>query len=401
MRTEGLTRRALLGTATAGAVALALPQLRCGGGEDERSGGRGAGSSVIVVGAGLAGLVAADLLGSEGAEVTLIEARERLGGRVFTVRSPFAGGQIAEGGGEYIDAVHTVMLELVERFELELDDLNAVGAEGDGVVIRPGRRRLYEEVAATSGVEAETERFYEAIYELARPLGGAGAGRAAAELDASSAADLLDRLGISGDARFLLEQDLVGGYTVEPERLSLLFLASAERPYEEVPDRDIETLRINGGNDQLTTALAEDLEGEIVTGSPVDSVTQGSGGVTVEAAGRSYRADACVLALPLPALREIEIGFAAPPAVERAVLRTSYGAVTKTLMQFATRTWSEEGLAGYGLTDLPVGITWDATDAQPGERGILISYAAAAAGLEAAFAPLGPARAAAVSGAEA
>lgn len=402
MQTRGLTRRALLGTAAAGAAALALPQLRCGGGER----GRGAGRSAIVVGAGLAGLVAADRLASEDCEVTVIEARGRLGGRVLTIRSPFAGGQLAEGGGEFIDAVHTVMLGLVERFGLELDDLREVGAEGDGVVISDGRRRLYGEVAAQPGVEAEMESFYETTYALSQRLGGAGApgagaGRTAAELDAVSVADLLDRLRISGDARFLLEQELRGDYTVEPERLSLLFLVLAERAYSEVPERDLEAFRIRGGNDQLASALGDGLEGEIVTGAAVEAVAQDDGGVTVEAAGRSFRAEGCVLALPLPALRLLEVRPRAPAATERAVRRTSYGAVTKTLMQFAKRTWTERGLAGYGATDLPVGITWEATDAQPGQRGILTSYAAGAAGLEAAVPPAGPALAAAVSGADA
>src|SRR3954454_52316 len=63
---------------------------------------------VVVVGAGIAGLTAADAVRRQGADVVVLEADERVGGRVRTLRG-FAGGQVAEGGGEFIDAGHTVM----------------------------------------------------------------------------------------------------------------------------------------------------------------------------------------------------------------------------------------------------------------------------------------------------
>jgi monoamine oxidase len=63
---------------------------------------------------------------------------------------------------------------------------------------------------------------------------------------------------------------------------------------------------------------------------------------------------------------------------------TQYGAATKTLMQFERRTWAEAGLSGDSFTDLPLGSTWDATDAQPGTAGILVGYAAGTLGISSA-----------------
>ena len=368
-----LSRRAFLGTTAAAGLALAAPG--CGGGEPR--------ARVVVVGAGLAGLVAADRLASNGVEVTVLEARERLGGRVLTVRDPFVAGQSAEGGGEYIDAVHVEMLGLVERFGLELDDLRLVGS-GRALVLAAGRRASYGELLAQPGVGAARERFYAAAAALAGSLDASGGGPRAAELDRRSAASLLDELELDPIARFSLEEEIRDDYAAEPERLSLLFLARAERPYTKVPDRQIEPFRIQGGNDQLIEALADAFGGSISTSRPVEGISQRDGGVSVAAGGGRFQADWCLVAAPLPAVREIEFDPPAAGPIAEVIERSAYGMVTKTLLQYRRRVWKAEGLSGDAITDLPVGTTWEATCAQPGVPGILISYAAGRYGEEAA-----------------
>ena len=66
---------------------------------------------VVVVGAGLAGLRATEVLQAAGCEVTLIEGGHRPGGRVRSVSAPFAAGQVAESGAEWIDSIHVRLLE--------------------------------------------------------------------------------------------------------------------------------------------------------------------------------------------------------------------------------------------------------------------------------------------------
>jgi len=78
-----------------------------------------AGASVVVAGAGLAGLAAASRLRARGASVTVVEARTRIGGRVWTVRDEFAGGQHAEAGADLIDQGQTAILALARSLGLE------------------------------------------------------------------------------------------------------------------------------------------------------------------------------------------------------------------------------------------------------------------------------------------
>ena len=77
---------------------------------------------IVVVGAGLAGLTAAELLHNAGCDVAVLEASNRVGGRAYTRSAEFINGQAAEAGAEWVDNVHPRMRGLVERFGLRMDD---------------------------------------------------------------------------------------------------------------------------------------------------------------------------------------------------------------------------------------------------------------------------------------
>jgi monoamine oxidase len=357
------SRRTFVGTGAALGLALALPHIRCGGGSG--------GDSVVVIGAGLAGLVAADELQREGFEVRVLEARDRIGGRVHTVTEPFADGQIAEGGGEYIDTVHTEMLDLVDRFGLELDDLRELDEEESTVLIFDGEREVIE--ALPSGVEEEVEAFFGEASGLAEEIDLDDLGDEATELDGVSVSEVMDELEVSDEARFLIERQVRDDYAVEPDRLSALWVVLNEKSYVDAGAGDTEVFRVRGGNDQVPAALADQLDGRVSLSVPVDSISQDDSGVRVRAGGEVVSADYAVLAVPLSVLGAIE--FSPEPGEERAAAaEVQYGAASKTLLQLGRRTWADQGLSGDAFTDLPAGSTWDATDAQPGRAGILVSY---------------------------
>src|SRR5712692_7559375 len=184
-----LTRRALV-AGTAG-TALSLRAGRAFAAAPQRV-------DVVVVGAGLAGLVCAYELRRAGRSVTVLEARNRPGGRVYTVRKGFASGQHAEGGGEFIDTEHTAVLSYARHFGLALEDLRTEpDGHLDGVVYL-GRRRRPAASVLTSSVQREVDRFWSRVAALAAPLDPLDPFPRGAKLDLHSAGWLLDSMRVEG-----------------------------------------------------------------------------------------------------------------------------------------------------------------------------------------------------------
>jgi monoamine oxidase len=369
-RRPPLTRRRFLAAsaaaATAAGASAALPGCSVLGGGPGR---------VAIVGAGLAGLIAAYELERDGFDVVLLEARDRAGGRVFTARNPFFEDQSAELGGEYIDGSHRILLGYVRRLGLDVDDLRGLAAELDGVVYEKGELTPFAR-AITPEVRAEVARFEARVAELARPLDPRDPVAAGAALDRRSVADLLDELRIEGDARALVERELRDGYTVEADRLSLLYHASLTKLYEPVPDSWTEAYRIDGGNERLLEALIEEIDTKVDLEAPVTRIEHGAERVHVAVDGvREVNADYCIVTAPLRLVAEIDFRPGLPRALAEAADQLQYGAATKTPLQYRRRFWVTEGHDGDAITDLGIGTTWDATAAQAGRPGILMSFA--------------------------
>jgi monoamine oxidase len=365
------------GAAAALALGAGVPLIGCGG----DSGGRGRGR-VVVVGAGLAGLTAAYELDRKGWDVTVFEARDRVGGRCHTFRRELRDGQVAEAGGEFIDASHDAVRGYAKSFGLELDDLRAARAGQDALVdgiYVNGRLRAYDRVV-DAGVQSELDRLDVQVQRYTDAIDIADPARTGAGLDTRSVGDLLDDLGLDPDARAVAEADLRGEYAVEPADLSLLFHVVLSAVTADEADEDVERYRIRGGNDRLPGAFAERLRDSLVLKAPAVSIQSRRSRVRVVAGREKVDADYCVVAAPLPALRQVELDFDLPRSVRDAVASLQYGAITKTALQYDRRFWVDEGYSGDTLTDLPIQATWDATNAQPGAAGVLMTYSAGAEG---------------------
>jgi monoamine oxidase len=376
-------RRFLAATAAGMGLATGSALLGACSGSSARTSSQPAGSPsnagrakgrVVVVGAGLAGLAAAYELRQRGWDVTVLEARDRVGGRVRTVRS-FTEHQLGEAGGEFIDTSHTAMRDYVKRFGLVLDDLRKGSSGLDGIVYLDGQRRSYDDVV-DSRVKAEMNRYEARMSALAEPLDPSDPVAAGAPLDNRSVSALLDELQLDPNARTVIEHNLLDDYTVDATRLSLLFHAQTTKLTENLPNSGVEAFRIRGGNDQLPAALRNALGPAVELGSPVTNVSADANGVRVTAAGRTVDADRCVVAVPLPALRAVTFAPPLPAALSAAVNELQYGVVTKTLIQYGRRFWRENDLDGSTLTDLPISSTYESTDRQSGTPGILLAYSA-------------------------
>jgi monoamine oxidase len=325
--------------------------------------------------------VAAYELEGDGFEVVLLEARERPGGRVRSLRDPFFDDQVAELGAEYIDRSHRVLLFYLRRLEVDLDDLRGLGRGLQGAIYVDGQRRPYPEVV-TPEIQVELDRFDAAVETLARPLDPEDPpARGGAALDERSVGDLLDELALEPTARQLVERQLRDDYTVEAGRLSLLFHAAVTKLYAGVDESGKEAFRIDGGNDKLLAALIEEIDAKVDVDAPVTAIERRSDGVVVSVDGeREVEADFCIVTAPLPLVAEIDFRPALPRALRTAASELQYGVATKTPLQYRRRFWVNEGLDGDALTDLSIGTTWEATSAQTGRPGILMSYASGADG---------------------
>ncbi|MBS0169476.1 MAG: FAD-dependent oxidoreductase [Nitrospira sp.] len=331
---------------------------------------------MIVAGAGLAGLTAAMDLQRRGARVTVVEARDRLGGRVWTMRDGFAEGQHAEAGGDLIDPGQETIRRLVQDMGLALSPI----LRGGFAYVRQGTRApVIEASSPTGGIWAELAQAAEPWVRAHQANERRWEGPIARHLAEQSVAEWLDSIKANRQLRTRLK-GLRGFFLADPERLSLLALVDQLAAESSALDH---FYRITGGNDRLATTLAGRLNDPVHLKTIVRAVAQRRGKVCVTVRHRegeaSLTADALVLALPGTMLRRMV--FTPPlPAPQQAAYRDlHYGPATKTLLQFDRRFWRHQGKPlAYG-TDLPIGAIWDGSEEQRGRGGILTLLAGGSA----------------------
>ena len=337
-----------------------------------------AGVQVLVVGTGLAGLAAGRDLLRNGAQVTVVDARQRVGGRVWTVREPFLDRQHAEAGGDMIDGdqreIHTLARELgVTLVRVLRGGFGYVRADP------AGRARMVRR-SGTGGWERIADR----LARLARPYLLAEQRwdtPIAADLARRSVAAWLDEEKADQELR-RTATGLRGFFLADPEELSLLALvdqfAAGDQDWSEW-----RAYRIDGGNDRLAAALAATLGGRIKLGAEVIAVTQRGKEVRVSLKAdrvvSQMSADYVVFAIPATLLRRIPMTPALPTPQHEAIGKLKYGRGTKTLLQFARRFWRAPGRPSAFGSPFSFGAVWDGAEEQRGRSGILSLHAGGSA----------------------
>ena len=328
-----------------------------------------AGVTVLVAGAGLAGLVAARDLAAMGASVTIVEARDRVGGRVWTLRDGFVDGQHGEAGADMIDEEHTSLRALLDDLGLEQVRILASGF-GYARMTKKGEVRI---VARTAG--RGWERMAHELAGLARRYRWAERrwdSPVAAELARRSVAQWLDDIQADHDLRDTAA-GLRGFFLADPDEISLLQLVDQfSGDADPAPGK---MFRIAGGNDRLPAVLAAELAERLHLNTELLAISQRGG--TIRASLRNGRAraqmqaDYAVLALPATLLRRMPITPALPVQQHDAIASLSYGRATKTLLQFDHRFWRVATRPRAFGSPLPFGAGWEANEEQRGKAGIL------------------------------
>ncbi len=254
-----------------------------------------------VVGAGLAGLTAAEELQRAGWEVQVLEARERVGGRVWSRR--LDNGAIVEMGAEYVLPGNTAVRELAGRFGLGLWDK---GMRYGTREPRGGAATSHEEMAAAA-----------AVVEAALPQAGSH----------TSARAFVDGLDLPAAAREALLARVEISSAESADRVAARDLAGIAH----VDDQPAPS--IAGGNDGLARALAAELGAAVRLSTPVERIawTAGAGPqeVRVSAAGAELEVDACVVAVPASVLARIAFDPPLPEPLAGALAAVRYGHAAK------------------------------------------------------------------------
>ncbi len=335
--------------------------------------------TVTVIGAGLAGLSAAFELHRAGWNVTVLEARNRVGGRVYTIRE-FSNGLVAEGGGEFIEETHTRMIALAHQFRLKVAPATSWrGGDKDWASFDGKSGPLTDAGVWGFNLADEVDREWEFLAGLSQFVPDPNQphlAREAARLDSQSARDWIQSLDVHPFAKQFFAQHIRSEYTCEPEQLSLLDLCRNAKMYYFETDR-APSLRVLGGNDQIPRALAQALP-DVRFNAVVDSVRLKPDGVAVTYLQADSHvtldSDFAILAIPLTTARAIDFNSSLPAAHEQLVNEISYGAVTKVMIEYRKRFWNERGWSGRLTTDAPIVMTWHATSHFKHERGILTAY---------------------------
>src|SRR5262245_13289967 len=201
------------------------------------------GTSVIVVGAGLAGLTAAARLTEEGFKVTVVDARSRVGGRVLTLHDAFAENQHAEAGGDFIDEGQSEIIDLVKRHGLTL---RRVLRRGFSFVRQKGVDQLQGRPISGSTAWNRIARMAKPLSRRYRLEGQGWNNTFARKLARRSVREWLDSVKAGEDVQAVV-RSLRGFFLADPEDLSLLVLV--EQLALEAPGRQA-MYRIDGGSDR-------------------------------------------------------------------------------------------------------------------------------------------------------
>ena len=342
------------------------------------------GVSVLIAGAGLAGLTAARELRNKGSAVTVIDARHRVGGRVFTARESFLRGEHAEAGADLIDESQSEICKLIAAVGLRTAKILPGGftsVRQIGRRRRAGGKRAWEELGKRLQPEVRAFSVSEQRWD----------GGVAQSLAQESVEHWLNRTGVPQKLRDVAI-GLRGFFLADPGELSLLALAD-QFADEGAPGRE-NMFRIFGGNDRLPALLAKALGSDLRLETVLRRVTQTRHGVTaaLEANGRieEARFDYLVCAIPATTLRDVAFEPGLPDLQRQAVTSVKYGAATKTALQFDRAPWRKRGTPRAFGTPFSIGAVWDGNEEQRGSILTLLAGGGASAATRAMLAADGP-----------
>jgi monoamine oxidase/putrescine oxidase len=327
-------------------------------------------SDVVVLGAGLAGLAAARNLAAGGADVVVLEARDRVGGRVEQLAIDDK--RPVQMGGELVGPIHTAYLGLVAELGLSLSPSYTAVPGATTYDLLEGVFRSEEGFPfATAAERSDYERIDRLFAELAATVDpdDPWSHPDARDLDDASIGAWLRAVGALPSTVRALEVGALGLAAGSIEKTSLLSELRKEAvagahgfsSYYEL----WESLQVTEGSAEVALRMASELGERVRLGEEVCAIEVGAAGCRVTmASGEEHRAEAIVCALPVSVLREIPIDGVRPERVA-SLRRQRHALAAKVVTVHDHSVWADVGANGLSEGEHLLASTW------PQREGVL------------------------------
>lgn len=384
-----VTRRRLL--ATAGATAL-LGSTEAEAATKKKKPAKGVKKrtcDVCIVGAGLAGLTAARELTAKGKSVIVLEARDRVGGRIWA--KDIGGGEISERGATFVGPTQNRILALAKSFGIDTFD---VYNTGENIYIDSGgNRSQYADTGLTGTAPSDPQLLADLALVIGQlddmstrvPVDAPYKAAQAGEWDAQTFESWINANAVSPAFRRLVACAARPIFGTEPRELSLLYVlfyiaSSGDEQNPGTFERNFNTRgggqmsRLVGGTQRVPEAMAKALGRKVVLSSPVRSITQSGGKAIVLSDRYEVTAKNVVVAVPPTLAGRIQYDPIMPVERDQLTQRFHQGQLTKVTAVYPKPFWRAKGLTGQSLVvDGLISATFD--DSPPsGDPGVVFGF---------------------------
>jgi monoamine oxidase len=328
------------------------------------------------VGAGLSGLSAARKLKREGASVVVLEARDRVGGKMHTVSIE---GCDVDLGAHWVGPTQRRVLALADELGIEIEKQYL---DGKHLLTLGGERHAFTGLVPLVSLFGTAESVLSvARIELRRRLVRVEEpwrSRGASRLDSFTLGHWMEGLR-SRAARATFELTARTVFGAEPSEISFLYFlwyAQCAGGVMQLTDFEggAQDAHLHGGSQQVCERLAAELGDAVVLGSPVSVIATEGDSAVVTSAERTVRARRAIVAVSPAIAGRIEFEPALPPAREALGQRMPMGAYMKGVAVYERAWWRDRGLSGLAFADRgPVQMVVDAGPAG-GEPGVLVGF---------------------------